>query len=164
MKVKEVIDKCYELLSIEKTEENTDILLKCYNITENELATSYIPLITTDCTTLDGNKIEYKNLEKNAYRIIEVKDYHNEKLNYTLYHTYMEVKKRFEGVLYYIKYSYLPKEKTIKDNCEYSAGKARLLIFGTCAEYCLSQLNFEEAKCWHDKYIFSLKTTSRRDI
>lgn len=152
MKVKEIIEKSAELLGVELTKENTETLLHCYNLVENELAVQYFPLRAVDKVLIKDNTIYYEFLKNKAYRILEVRDFHDNKVEYTIYTQHIELKKNYDGVYFYVCYNYLPKEKKITDACEYCSLDKDILVYGLCAEYCLMKGILYKAREWDGKY------------
>lgn len=152
MKVREVIQLSAELLGIELTEENTNLLLHCCNLVENELATDYIPLRTVDKVLIKDNKIKYTDLKNKAYKILKVLDYQNDEVKYRIYPEYLKLKKNYNGYYFFVRYSYMPAEKKIGDNCEYDGRMEQVLKYGVCAEYCFMQGDYETASVFNEKY------------
>lgn len=157
MTVKEIIETSAELLGVELTEETTQTLLHCYNLVENELAVDYFPLLTMDKVVVKENKIKYADLKKNAWRILKVQDYQNDEVKYTIFPEYIEIKKNYNGHLFFVKYYYTPEEKTICHNCSYDGRMKQVLKYGVCAEYCTMKGDFEFAGKFTDKYKRAIK-------
>lgn len=152
MTVKEVIEKSAELLGIELTDENTESLLTAYKIVENELAFDYFPLRAVDKVLIKGKQIRYEELKNKAWRIMNVQDFQNDEVKYRLYPEYIELAKNYNGHYFFVRYNYIPKEKSIEDNCDYDGRYEQVLKYGVCVEYCLAQGNFELASIFNDKY------------
>jgi hypothetical protein len=137
MKVKEIIDKCEELLEVKSTKEE---LLDCFNLVENELALSYLPLYATHYC--DSNVVYYADFEYHPIRIVSCDG------KFKLYPEYIESKEAITE----IKYAYTPNQKDLYDECSYNDACVKCLVYGTVAEYLLSQCFYEEAALWHKKY------------
>jgi hypothetical protein len=137
MKVKEVIDKCEELLEVESTKEG---LLDCFNLIENELALNYLPLYTTH--SCHANKVSYDELEYSPIRIVGCN------CKFKIYPTYIESKEAITE----IKYAYTPDKKELYDECSYSKEFLECLAYGTVSEYLLSMGFYEESSLWNKKY------------
>ena len=153
MTVRKVIELSAELLGVELTEENTATLLDCYNLVENELAMDYFPLRTVDKVLIKENKIKYADLQRKARRIMGVHDCDNHELKYKLYPTYIAFPKKDNGQNCFVRYCYVPQEKTIDGISEFDEGLFKdILKYGVCAEYCLLQGDFEQAGLWTEKY------------
>lgn len=137
MKVKEVINKCEDLLDVVYTKED---LLACFNVVENELAVDYIPLYAThQCSS---RVVYYSEFEYRPVRIV------NCNCDFKIYPEFIEGK---EDVVE-IKYSYMPYSKSIYDECSYGEKYLDCLAYGTVCEYLCSQGFFEEALLWKKKY------------
>ena len=75
MKVSEVIELSALLLDIELTEEVKPILVRCYNLVEQELATDYFPILEVDKFFHVEDKIYYKDFSRKGYMIKGVQDF-----------------------------------------------------------------------------------------
>lgn len=152
MTVKEIIEKSAELLGVELTSENTETLLKCYNLTANELASYYFPLRAVDKVLIKDNRIKYAELKNNPSRILSVRDFQNDEVKYTICIEYLELKKNYNGHYFFVIYNYIPEEKTIEDKCDYDCRHEQIFKYGICEEYCLMNGDYEAASDFNEKY------------
>ena len=153
MTVKEIIEKSAELLGVELTEENTENFVRCYNLIENELAMDYFPLRAVDKVLIKDNKIEYDELQRQAFRIMGVYDCNNKELKYKLYPKYIGFGKKENGKQCLVVYCYIPQEKTIYGISEFDSGMfEEVFKYGICGEYCLMQGDYETANAFYEKY------------
>ena len=143
MKVKDVIDKCEELLEVNSAKED---LLSCFNIIEHELALEYLPLYETH--QCNSKVVKYSELEYNPVRIIACSCG-----KFKLYPTYIEGKETITE----IKYAYTPHPKSLYDECSYNEDILKCITYGTVAEYLTSQGFYEEAILWNEKYKKEIK-------
>ena len=85
MTVREVIKEAAEIVGAEKVkayidsnvsggERQTEVLLRCFNLVENELALDYLPLKCEETFQTQTGAIDYASLSKKAVRILSVKD------------------------------------------------------------------------------------------
>ena len=125
-----------------------ELLLTCYNLVENELALDYYTLTKEEQVTSTG-KVLFSTLKNAPVRILKVTDEKGQELAYTLFPSYLTVRKG-KAIITYV---YTPNKKTMDDDCDFS-GKvsARLMAFGVAAEYCMAMGAFEEASLWDKKY------------
>ncbi len=137
MKVRDVIDKCIELLPIDCEK---DDLLTCFNIVEGELSLDYFPLYATH--KCDAKTVYYADFEYNPIRIVDCN------CKFKIYPQYIEAK----NVITEVKYTYFPKKKDIYSECEYDEKYFNCLVYGTISEYLISQGFYEEADLWNRKY------------
>lgn len=137
MKVKEVIDKCEELLEVNGTKED---LLACFNVVENELALDYLPLYATH--VCNSNIVNYAEFEYNPVRIVGCN------CKFKIYPTHIEAKETITN----IQYAYTPNNKELYDECSYSKDFLKCLAYGTISEYLTTQGFYEEAVLWNKKY------------
>lgn len=142
MKVREVIDKCEELLQIETIRED---LLSCFNLVENELALNYLPLYATHMC--NSNIVYYTEFEYSPHRIVDCN------CKFKIYPEYIESK----DIITAIDYLYIPNKKELYDECSYKDEFLQCLTYGTISEYLLSQGFYEEAAIWSEKYKREIK-------
>lgn len=152
MTVKEIIEKSAELLCAELTDENTENLLQCYNLTETELALDYFPLRAVDNVIIKDNKIKYSDLKNKPSRILSVIDFQNDEVKYKICIEYLELKKNYNGHYFFVRYNYIPEEKTIDEKCDYDCRYEQVFKYGICEEYCLIQGDYETASAFNEKY------------
>lgn len=160
MKVKDCLVLAAAQLGIEKevksaldknnaADENVALLLKCFNVVENELALDYLPLYQEDEVIAPVGVVEFSALEKQPVRITSVKDAQGESVAFTLFPKYL---KASAGTLW-VAYTYAPSLKELGDESEYTLyASTRLFAYGIAAEYCLHKAAYEEAGVWDKKY------------
>ena len=160
MTVKEVIIEAAEMVGAEKVkpyiedsvadgEKQANVLLRCFNIVENELALDYLPLKCEETFQTQTGAIDYDSLSKKAVRILSVKD---ESGNSVPFKTFPDKLKAQSGIVQVL-YSYLPEEKTLSGESDFKTlASKRLFAYGVAAEYCLSCGLYEEAAVWDKKY------------
>ena len=82
-----------------------------------------------------------------------VHDCDNHELKYKLYPTYMAFAKKDNRTHCFVRYCYVPQEKTIDGISEFDEGVFKdILKYGVCSEYCLLQGYYEQASLWTEKY------------
>lgn len=125
------------------------LLLKCYNLVENELALDYLPLTAEDEIQTQTGTVEYSALSRDAVRILQVTDENGETVKYRLFPKYLKAQPWKLKIVY----TYTPKEKGLEDECECaSTVSKRMFAYGIAAEYCLQTGLYEEAAVWDKKY------------
>ena len=164
MRVSEVIELSALLLDIELTEEVKPILVRCYNLVEQELATDYFPILEVDKFFHVEDKIYYKDFSRKGYMIKGVQDFRGDKVNYVLRLEYLELQKNYDGGTFFVKYYYTPDEKDFHSQCTYGVEYINILKYGVASEYCLVTGDFEQAKIYNDKYkeIIKLKGPKKK--
>ena len=105
MKVKEVIDKCIDLLEVDYTK---DDLIQCFNFAERGLALDYIPLYAIH--QCNSKVVYYDTFEYQPVRIVDCN------CSFKICPTYL---KGTDNVIW-VKYTYIPNEKTLYDECSYN--------------------------------------------
>ena len=137
MKVRDVIDKCEELLQIASTRED---LLDCFNVVEHDLALDYVPLYATHLC--NARVVYYTEFKYAPWRIVECN------CKFKLYPQYIESK----DIITAIDYSYIPNNKELYDECSYKDEFLKCLAYGTVAEYLISKGFYEESALWNKTY------------
>ena len=164
MTVKEVLDCAAFLLGKEETQaylkqseaestpqvqRETELLLRCYNIVENEIALDYLPLTAEESFIAENGTIPYTAFSRFPVSVSAVTDEYGNALPYYVFPEYLKVRTGKAVVAY----SYAPAVKSLSDECEYRTGvSARLIAYGVACEYCLVDGRYEEAVTWDKKY------------
>ena len=155
MQVREVVELSALLLDIELTDEVKNVLLKCYNFVEQELATDYFPIIEVDKFFHVEDRIYIKDFSRMPYLVKGIQDFHGNSVKFKVNKTteeYIELKKNYDGGTFFVKYYYIPEEKALYSNSTYGAEYINIIKYGVAAEYCLATGNYELAKIYSDKY------------
>ena len=135
-------------------EEQAKALLRCFNLVENEVALDYLPLLAEEEIETETGVIYYSSLSREAARVIGVWDEWGNKAPFTLFPDYLKTQP--QKVL--VRYTYLPKEKSFKDESDFSVqASVHLFAYGVAAEYALASGLFEEAAVWDKKYKEAIK-------
>ena len=142
MKVKDVIDKCEELLEVPYTRED---LISCFNVVECALALDYLPLYATHMC--NANVVYYDEFAYAPIRIVGCN------CQFKTYPTYIESKETITS----IQYAYMPRIKGFHDECAYGKELLNCLSYGVVSEYLISQGFYEEAILWDNKYKKEIK-------
>ena len=132
--------------------EDIDLWLKCYNFVEQELATDYFPILEVDKFFHVEDKIYFKDFSRNPYMLKGIQDFHGDSVSFRLTSEYIKLVKNYDGGTFFVKYYYLPEEKSLQSHCTYGADYIHIVKYGVAAEYCLAVGNFELAKIYNDKY------------
>ena len=137
-------------------------LLRCYNLVENEIALDYFPLKTEDSLTLAGSVIPYSRLQHAPVTILAVKDQDGVAEHFEVRPARILLKGGKNRQLTVV-YTYSPAEKRFTDECELGGNiSARLLSFGVCCEFCLTNGQFSEAAAWEKKYREALRAANSK--
>lgn len=133
-------------------------LLRCYNLVENEVALDYFPLKQEETLAAGEGKVSFKDFSFSPVEVLWVKC-GEAPVPFELRPDGLLVPKNATQVR--ILYTYSPKEKEWGDDCELG-GKvsARLLSFGVCCEYCLTNGQYGEAAMWEKKYREALRAAN----
>ena len=147
-----IADGVEAFLDGEETEEgkkDTELLVKCFNRVENELALDYLPLLAEDEVLSSTGVVRYAELTYPAVRVFRVEDGDGTSLKSTLFPDRLETSSGTVKVVY----SYTPNEKSVDEESDYqTAVSERLFLYGMAAEYCLAEGELEAAGIWDKKY------------
>ena len=159
--VKEVMKTAAELIgadglakSVEEggsSSEELSLLLKCFNLVENEVALDYFPLKKQERFTPSAGKISYTKFAEAPVRILKLTGSSGNSLAFELFFDRIDCKGYSREVE--ITYAFAPRVKALTDNSDF-AGKisVRLLAFGVAAEYLLATNRYAEAAAFEKKY------------
>ncbi len=127
-----------------------EVLIDLLNVVVNELACTYVPMISSEDVSAAGGRIYYKDLKEKALKIIKVTDRNNAEVDYKYAYQYITVNLPFVTVFY----EYSPKKVGIDDEVGYLEKDvpARVIAYGVAAEYLLVNGDFDEAVTWHKRY------------
>lgn len=157
MKVSDVIDVTAELLGVSLDNEVLAALLNCYNVIEQELATDYRPIRIVEKFLIDDNIIEYSSFKKKPHEILAVQDFQGDMVKFKLNATNIELKKNYNGHMFFVRFNELPKAKSISDKSSYDQFYIGVMKYGIAAEYYTTLGDFKNAKLCHDEYKRRLK-------
>ena len=129
-------------------------LLRCFNLVENEVALDYLPLLAEEELLSETGVVYYSSLSREAARVIGVWDEWGNAVPFTLFPDYLKTQP--QKVL--VRYTYLPREKTLADESDFTLNASvRLFAYGVAAEYALASGLFQEAAIWEKKYKDAIK-------
>ena len=142
----------------ETGKEETEALLRCFNLVENEVALDYLPLYAEEVVETDTGSVYYSQLSRSAVRVVKVTDEWDNDAPFRLFPEYIKT----QGGRLKIRYAYAPEKKGIADESDYlTQVSPRLFAYGVAAEYCLALGIFEDAAVWDKKYKDAITATYR---
>ena len=128
---------------------DTQTLLRCFNLVENELAVDYLPLYAEEEVETETGAVYYTEFSRTPIRIVAVHDAWDNEMPFRLFPDYLKT----QGGKLKIRYAYEPVKKTLEGESDYVLQSAeRLLAYGIATEYSLALGLFEEAAVWDKKY------------
>lgn len=140
-----------------EAERDTESLLRCYNLTENEIALDYLPLCKTETLVSDG-KILYSAFERSPLEIESVRKSDGGKLPFRIAEDGVCVQSGEVSVTY----TYRPSVKAREDEAELDRkGDARLMALGTACEFSLMNGMFDAASLLDKRYRDALACACR---
>lgn len=139
-------------------QEKLDVMLKCFNLVNQEIATDYIPLLLKE--EVSEEKILFSSLSKTLVNVYEVKNRFGMNLKFKLYPDYVEV----EGKPKTIIYSFLPENLTLEDNVDCNPRiNARVYAYGIASEFLLIYGISENAEIWEERFKTSLFILNKKN-
>ncbi len=134
-------------------EEELKKLFTCYKLVVSELNEEYSPLSFTETLLSKKGKIYFTSFSKIPTEILSVK-LGGERLNYSVFPTYLQVDKNQVDV----EYRYIPKFENMDEECPYSNTKIteRILTLGVMREFLLFCGLYEEAVIYDEKFLKAL--------
>ncbi len=126
-----------------------ELLLRCFERVENELALDYLPLIVEEEIVSGGGQIAYSDLRYPVARVLCVEDEWGQSVKYKLFPDCLETSSGKVKIVY----AYAPAKKGIDGVSEYkTVVSERLLHDGVAAEYSLAVGELTAAGVWDKKY------------
>ncbi|MDE6583090.1 MAG: hypothetical protein K2K31_00350 [Clostridia bacterium] len=139
-------------------QEKLDVLVKCFNLVNQEIATDYIPLLLKE--EVSEEKILFSSLSKTLVNVYEVKNRFGMNLKFKLFSDYVEV----ESVPKSIIYSFLPENLTLNDIVDCNPRiNARVYAYGIASEFLLIYGISENAEIWEDRFKTSLFILNKKN-
>ena len=131
--------------------EELSLLLKCFNLVEDELALDYFPLKTCEKFAPADGKIAFTAFSEAPVRVLKVTDAEGGGLPFAVFFDRVEVHGSRGDVE--VTYAFAPATKTLEGNSDFSGRvSARLIALGVATEYLLAVNRFGEAAAFEKKY------------
>ncbi len=142
-----------------KDEEKVDVLLRCFNLVNQEIASDYLPFLCTEKIDVNNSILSFEDLSKTLINVYELKGSFGKSVRYKLYPNYIEVFGRAKSITY----SFLPSDFALSDEFEFYNGlSARIYAYGVASEYLLCDGLSEDAEIWEERFKESLFVLSRK--
>lgn len=152
------------ILSGTTEERNLNLLVRCFNLVYNEIATDYFSLITLENIKITNGSYNLNDLQNKFYKIIKIES--NDKLvnKFEIYDNMLYLK----NGEYKIVYAYCPEKVKLNDEVNTFNGKVvdRVFAYGLNKEFCFISGLYSEAESYKTKFEESLKSakTVKRGI
>ena len=134
-----------------------DMLMNCFNLVRNEIATEYVPILVRETITPNDFKIYFSSLSNSVFEIVSVKDMRGRNVKYKKFEDYIMT---FAGQVE-ILYKTIPQDLTISQSFS-SAIPERVFAYGVAREYYFNQTLFDDADIWEERFKNSLKVLTRK--
>ncbi len=158
---REILAKLKDSESVldEREQEKLDIMVNCFNLVNQEIASDYLPYLYKENVDHEGAIINFSDLTKVVINIIEIKNRFGLNLQFKNFSNYVEV----VGKPKYVVYSYLPEDLNLSSDVEFLNGlSARVFAYGIASEFLLVEGLSEDAEIWEERFKESLFVLSRK--
>ena len=141
-----------------KEQRKLDLLTKCFNLVNQEIASDYLPYMTEENVDAQ-NILSFSDLSEDVINIYQVKNRFGLNMRFKNYANYIE----FSGTAKKVVYSFLPEDLELGDNISFYCGlSARVFAYGIASEFLLLQGLSADAELWDERFKESLFVLSRR--
>ena len=138
------------------TLESVNLMVNLANLVINELACTYVPLVTEEQIVFSNQKAYYKNFKKKAVKILGVFDNAGCAVDFIDKTEYILLNSAFSSSqTLLVEYQYLPDNYSLTDTIGYSDVQisARVIAYGVASEACISEGDFDQAVMHHKRYV-----------
>ena len=154
-----ILNATEEVSYTSREQEKLDIMIRCFNLVNQEIASDYLPFITKEEIDVKDSILNFSELNKQVVNVYEVKNRFGCSLRFKLFPNYMEISGHAKSIVY----SYLPEDKNLSDDVEMFNGlSGRVYAYGVASEFLLIDGLSEDAEIWEDRFKESLFVLSRR--
>ncbi len=133
------------------TAETVNLLTNLCTLVVEELASTYLPLVSKSTVTFVNGRQPLNQLNDKIVKIVAVYDINGNPIDFTVDNHYVNA----QITKCTVEFLYLPKNYGLEDNVGYSEKdiSATTLAYGVVAEYCITQGLFEQAVMHHKRYV-----------
>ncbi len=169
IKVKEVLSAAAEMAGMSELakeiesggakEETAELLVRCFNLIENEVALDYFPLTAKERLPVHNSEIAYASLSHTPINIVSVTSVSGMGIRFDLLTDSIGLREAVSEAI--VEYAFAPVAKKLGDASDFE-GKisARLLSLGVAAEFMLARGLFSEASVFDKKYREALRAAA----
>ena len=156
---REILKKLSQSESLSAREqEKVDIMTRCFNLVNQEIASDYLPFLTKESVDTEGI-INFENLQKSVVHVYEIKNRFGMNLKFRLFPNFVEVTGHAKSIVY----SFLPDELSLESEVEAPCNlTARIFAYGVASEYLLIDGISQDAEIWENRFKESLFMLSRK--
>lgn len=159
---KEILKKLNSVETLnmsEREQEKLDLMTRCFNLVNQEIASDYLPFLTKETIDVENSILNFYDLSKTVVNVYEVRNKFGVNLKFTVYPNYIEINGKAKSIVY----SFLPDDLGIDDEIEFFNGlSARVYAYGVASEFLLIDGLGEDAETWEERFKESLFVLSRK--
>lgn len=124
-----------------------------------EIANYFVPLIIQKHVNTINGEVPLSNLRMNIVSVEKVVNEQGKEIDFEVYHDKIVMSEN-SGTVYL---RIIPKTYNYTNEIEYTDLQvpSKVIVYGTAAEFCLSEGLFDEAVVWHEKYREQLKLLTK---
>ncbi len=138
--------------------EETDRLVECFNLVENQVALDYLPLFAEEEVDTETGAIPFDAFSRRAVRIVRVTDEWGNAVPFKIFPNRIQIAPQRARITY----TYTPEQKTVDGEPDWQrAASVRLFAFGVASEYCLMTGHYEESAVWERKFKEAIEAVYR---
>lgn len=142
----------------EELAEELEVLIKCFNLVRNEIATEVLPNVKIATLKSNNKKIEFSSLNGKVIEILSVKDKNGYNIKFDAFadHILLDCDREVE-----IRYNASPEELDFEG--EFTSNiPERVYAYGVVREYYYIQTLYEDASIWEERFKNSLQALERK--
>ncbi len=141
-----------------REQEKVEIMTRCFNLVNQEIASDYLPFLTRESVDTNGI-LNFSELKKSVVHIYEIKNRFGINLKFKLFPNFAEVNGHARTVVY----SFLPEELSLESTVEAPCNLTeRIYAYGVASEYLLIDGLSEDAEIWENRFKEGLFMLSRK--
>ncbi len=146
----DIVEYLNEKNDSEELAKVVDKMTRLANLVINELACSFIPMVTSERLKAENGRVYYTSLKNNPLQILAVINDNGGNSLGEIFSHFITVKDEYVTV----EYSCFPPEYELNDEIDYRENQIskRALSYGLSAEFAISEGCFKDAVLWHDRY------------
>lgn len=143
----------------DKEQEKVNTLLRCFNFVNEEIASDYLPYLTTEEIDVKNSILNFSDLSKTLISVYAIKGSFGCNVRFREFPEYVEILGKAKSITY----SFLPDKKDLEDEFVFFNGlSARIFAYGIASEYFLVDGLSEDAEIWEERFKESLFVLSRK--
>ena len=155
MTPRDIITEAAKKLDVELTDETSEMMLRCFEVVYDDLATYYYRLTDKAKVPVTEDGIYYIDFPKDPMRILDIDGL--KKSEYGFHPDRIVLRDPVPGSYVTITYEYHPEVDGLDYEIEYADFVRDALIVGLCSEYCIREGLWELAYQYDQYYHYEIR-------